>query len=301
MKIAITGGTGFLGEYVINELLNEGYEPVVLTREKLQEKNKNVEFRSTNYNLENLKDILKDVKALIHLAASRGSQGNISEFHDNEILTQNIYEVCADLKIKNIIYASSISVYSSLSELPWREEHVPEPLIMYGVSKLACENIGNIYSNKKGLNIKNLRLAHLYGFNEKNNYMINRFMREAFHKNTINLHTQSIAKREFLYAKEAAMGIVAFLRYEEIKGTFNLGSEEYLTNYEVAQKINKVFGNVDNITIENPEKYEDIHSSYMSSSKLEKSIGYKSQYDFEKALNEIFSLMKELENVPKLY
>ena len=298
MKIAILGGSGFLGKYVVEEILKNGHTPIILTRREIKNE---CESRITDYSKEDLVIKLKEIDAVVHLAAKRGSQGLISEFHDNEVLTQNLYEACYEIDIKNIVYASTISVYSDEKYLPWTEENVPQPKLMYGVSKLACEHIGNIYSHKKGLYVKNLRFAHLFGFNEKNNYMINLFLRRAFNKLQLTIDTQSVAKREFLYAKDAARAICCALDKENIYGTFNIGSEESLTNYEVAQMINEVFNNTENLYVKNPDKKEVIRPSYMSSNKAKNKIGYKAQYTFIEALEEIYTLMEGLDDVPLLY
>lgn len=300
MKIAITGGSGFLGNYVVNAIKEKNETPIILTRMSLENDN-SCENRLTDYSKSNLIENLHDVEAVVHLAAKRGSQGNISEFHDNEIMTQNLYEACIENKITNIVFASTISVYSNEKLLPWTEDVLPSPKLMYGVSKLANEYIGNIYIEKKGLNIKNLRFAHLFGFNEKNNYMINRFFRQAFHKEQLILNTKSIAKREFLYAKDAAKAIVCALNNEKISGTFNIGSGEAFTNYEVALNINTVFNNVDNIYVENPEASEEIESSFMDSTKAKVVLNFYPDYTFTEALEEIYLLMRGLDDVPLWY
>lgn len=75
------------------------------------------------------------------------------------------------------MYVFIILVYFDEMFLLWNEKELLLFDLMYGVSKLVCEYIGNIYFRKKGFCIKNLRFVYLYGFNEKNNYMINRFFR----------------------------------------------------------------------------------------------------------------------------
>ncbi|WP_096550376.1 NAD-dependent epimerase/dehydratase family protein [Ureibacillus thermosphaericus] len=300
MKIAITGGSGFLGRYVINAIKDLNHTSIILTRKDLENEN-DVEYRKTDYTINDLIQKLHDVDAVVHLAAKRGSQGNISEFHNNEILTQNLYESCFENNITNIVFASSISVYSDAKSLPWTEKDLPSPSLMYGISKLANEYIGNLYSEKKGLCIKNLRFAHLFGFNEKNNYMINRFLRQAFHKEQLVINTKSVAKREFLYAKDAAKAIICALKHSTVSGTFNIGSGDAFTNYEVAEKINAIFGNDKNLLIKNSDAEETIKSSYMDSSKARKELNFSSDYTFEEALKEIYSLMWGLDDVPLWY
>lgn len=301
MKVAITGGSGFLGNYVAKNLKTENHSPIILSRREIFNSEREYESRVTDYSKIDLIEKLFDIDAVVHLAAKRGSQGRISEFHDNEILTQNLYDACFELDITNVVYASTISVYSNEDLLPWTEKQIPAPELMYGVSKIANEYIGNIYSRKKGMNIKNLRFAHLYGFNEKNNYMINRFFRQAFHREQLVLNAKSIAKREFLYAGDAAKAVVFALKQSSTSGTFNIGSGEALTNYEVADKINTVFGNADNLLVKDPDANEGIHSSYMDSIKAKKMLNFSPDYTFSTALSEIYTLMREVDDVPLWY
>lgn len=301
MKIAVTGGTGFLGKYAVESIKEEGHIPVILTRNPIDTTIIRDEYRQTDYTKLDLIGKLHDIDAVVHLAAKRGSQGLISEFHDNEEMTQNLYEACTKRNITNIVFASTISVYSNESLLPWTEEQVPEPKLMYGVCKLSCEYIGNIYTEKKGLHIKNLRLAHLYGFNEKNNYMINRFFRQAFHREQLILNAKSIAKREFLYAKDAAKAIICALKQETLSGTFNVGSGEALTNYEVADTINTIFHNEENLLVKEPKADEGIHSSFMDNSKAKDVLMFSPAYTFTTAVDEIYTLMRGLDDVPLWY
>ncbi|MEA1010159.1 SDR family oxidoreductase [Bacillus cereus] len=301
MKVAVTGGTGFLGQYVVESIKNEGNTPIILTRSISSKAMSDYECRVSDYTLEDLINQLNDVDAVVHLAATRGSQGKISEFHDNEILTQNLYDACYENNISNIVYASTISAYSDERSLPWNEKELPLPDLMYGVSKLACEHIGNIYSRKKRLYIKNLRFAHLYGFNEKNNYMINRFFRQAFHREQLTLHANGVAKREFLYAKDAAKAVICALKQEKLSGAFNIGSGDALTNYEVASTINNVFGNKDNLLVKDPNANEGIHSSYMDSNKANNLLHFSTDYSFTEAIEEIYLLMRGLDDVPLWY
>lgn len=302
MKIAITGGTGFLGKYLADKLKQSGDTPIILTRE-ITDSNQDCyyEHRLTDYSKIDLLEKLLDVNAVVHLAARRSGSKMISEFHSNEILTQNLYDACYELNISNIVYASTISVYSDERLLPWTEDKNPEPISMYGISKLSCEHIGNIYSTTQGLNIKNLRLAHLYGFNEQNNYMVNLFFRRAFNKKTLVLNNRSTAKREFLYAKDAAKAIELAISKRDLKGTFNIGSGEALTNYKVAQTINERFNNPQNLIVENPNQEDLIQSSFMATSRAKEFLNFYPDYSFGEALSEIYSLMGELEYVPILY
>lgn len=298
MKVAISGGTGFIGNYLCKELEMNNIEPVILSREENEcSKYKTIK---TDYTYKDLLSKITDIDAFVHLAFKRGSHGRIEEFHGNEIMAQTIFDVCRDLKIKNVVNASTISVYSKQEELPWYENSTIQPELMYGISKFTNECIGNIYSKNYDINIKNLRIAHVYGFNEKNNYMINKFMRLAYKGNILELNNPAQAKREFVYAKDVARAIHLALLFED-SGTFNIGSGDFLTNEDVANSINKIFGNNNEIRVNNPNQKETICESYMNITKAASVLGYSPIYSFEDALVEIYSQMKELKDVPELY
>lgn len=298
MKIVVTGGTGFLGKHVVELLQKSNHQVTILSRTENQVIKSVVK---TDYSLEKLTEQLVGQEAIIHLAAKRGSQGKKVEFQDNEELTQNLYDAAIANGIKNIVYSSTISVYTGDSTLPWSEEILPRPHLMYGVSKLTCEMIGNLYNDKYDMYIKNLRLAHLFGPNEKNNYMINLFFRKAFRKELLSLNTQSTAKREFLYIKDAAKALVNAIECKEIEGTFNIGSNITLTNQEVAEQINEIFKNKGNLIVNNPDQLDNSVSSFMDSQLSEKQLDFKPQYSFRRALKEIYDNLEEIEDVPTYY
>lgn len=299
MRVGITGGTGFLGEYVVKALIEKGHTPVIISRSN--KVTSNTELVHTNYLISDLKKKLTGLDAIVHLAAKRGGGEKFEDYEETINITQNIYQASYEIGLKNIVFASSISVYSDEKGLPWTESQLPTADSMYGISKYTCELIGNNYSRVKGMSIKNLRLAHLFGFNEKNNYMINLFMRQAFNGMPLKVNQSNISRREFLYAKDAAYGIIQSLNYNG-SGTFNIGnSSNVLTNEEIANVINKIFNNPENIIINGDEKSKYAINSYMSNSLSEKSINFSPKYNIEKALREIYSQMGELINVPELY
>lgn len=297
LKVAITGGTGLLGKAIAEKLTVKSIEYVILSRRDIEDKN----VRQTNYSKESLKRCLSDCQAVVHLAAGRKPSSQISSFHNDEILTQHVYDACLDLGISNIVYASSISVYSDSSKLPWKESQTVTPSSMYGISKLSCEMLGNYYNAKHNMNIKNYRFAHLFGFNEKNNYMINLFMRKAFNKEQLTLDTQSVGKREYLYVSDAADAVLKGLNKEKLSGTFNIGSSSVYTNIEVANLINNAFDNKNNLVVLNPTEEDKTTSSYMLNHQAKNSLNYEAKFTMSNALTEIYELMKELDNVPIVY
>lgn len=301
-SIFVAGGTGFLGRYLVDLLVKRDLPVTVLTRNRhLQKNTSNCCYVETDYSLEHLSDVLSSANALVVLAAQRTSSSKLSDYFPSIRLCDNLYEAATMNDVQNIVYASSISVYSDLKQLPWVETSTLSPVSKYGISKVACEVLGGWYSRNRGLHVKNLRFAHLYGANEKNNYMINLFMRKAYHHHELNLLTPPQAKREFLYARDAATAIIAALEREDLSGCFNIGSADVLNNLQVAQIINKAFGSSLQISIKDPNAIETIESSYMDTSLSKKALGYTAQYTLETALHEIIADMESEDDIPILY
>ncbi|GAJ38346.1 NAD-dependent epimerase/dehydratase family protein [Saccharococcus caldoxylosilyticus] len=286
MKVAVTGGTGFLGKEVISLLHQDQiYTPVILGRNSVAD-NVSCEYRKTDYSIASLTNVLRDIDAVIHLAAIRGTNGSIADFYPNIIMTENLYESCRKLGIKNIVFASSISVYSDTTKIPWDEEQLPSPKTLYGISKITCEYIGNLYHRQYGLNIKSLRIAQVLGEGEKKGYMMNTFLDRAFEKKTLKVIGKSIAKREFVYVKDVARAILLALHKPDLHGVYNIGSGEAYTNLEIAKMVNNCFDNEDNLIYEDSLD-EGIESSLMDSSKAKKELGYIPSFSFKDALNDI--------------
>lgn len=277
------GGTGFLGKEVVGSIRHRGWIPVIFTRKYILTSSD--EFITTDYSKDDLQNKLKEFNSVVILASIRGANGTIEDFHQNEILLQNILDSCSYNNITNVCFISSISVYSDTNIIPWRESTIPSPKTFYGVSKLACENIGNIYSRRYGLMFKSLRVAQVLGEGEVKG-MMNTFIDNAFDKKVLYIRGKSIAKREYVYVKDVANAICMAIANKDIKGCFNIGSGISYSNLEIAEIINDVFDNKENI------KYEDyldegIESSLMDISYAKDKLGFYPKYTLREALQDI--------------
>lgn len=294
MNIAITGGTGLLGCYLIEKLRQVSRHKILILSWRTPDRNGAVEYRVTDYSQESLLKALKDIDAVVHLAAKRGNFSKTSDYLVNAGITKQLYQACIKKKISKIIFSSSISVYSDENSLPWHENMFLKPLSAYGASKMICEFMGNLCSQKYEIPVINLRFCHLFGRAEQNDYMINRFMRLAFSKQKLVIYSDQPARREFMYTRDAAQAILCALAYHH-SGTYNVGSGESFTNYQVAEIINKAFHNEAHIQVEN-QPVAPLSSSYMTNEKAKLELGFKPRYNFSEAMHEIYHEM--LDNQP---
>ena len=164
MKVVVTGGCGFIGSNIAEELIKKHYVVVIddlstgriENIQSLQDK-ENFEFvRGNITDLGLLKQIFEDVDCIFHQAAIPSVQRSVENPLDtNEANikgTLNVLIAARDCGVKKVVYASSSSVYGDTPELPKKENMKPNPQSPYAVSKLTGEYYCEVFSEIYGIN-----------------------------------------------------------------------------------------------------------------------------------------------------
>lgn len=235
MKIAVTGASGFVGRSVAEKLIEHGVEVVPVSR------------KSTDYSVDSLAQILRGADKVIHLAAVRGGDGSMSDYRDNERITENLLSAMTLGDADRIIYASSRMVYSGEEAIPWKETDIPAPNSLYGISKLEGENLCNYYSRKHGFSSTSIRIAQVMGIGEKVRNMMSVFLEKAAHGEQLKVIGESRAKRQYIYVKDLAevicrLALVSSSAVSAGQEVINVGMEQAHTNLEIAQVFSEVYG-----------------------------------------------------------
>lgn len=174
LNFLVTGGAGFIGSNIVEELLKRGYTVRVLDnfstgkRENLKQFNKDIELIEgdiRSYHI--VQQAVKGIDVILHQAAlpsvPRSIKDPITSNEVNVVGTLNILEAAKDAGVKRVVYASSSSVYGDNPELPKHEKMMPNPLSPYAVSKLAGEKYCNVYSRLYGIETVALRYFNVFG------------------------------------------------------------------------------------------------------------------------------------------
>lgn len=277
MRVAITGAGGFIGSKVLKKLMDyEGIDILALSRERYDGVPLNkVRWGRTDYSVNSLSGILGNVDVIIHLAATRGTQGLISDYHVNEIITENILLVMNKLNIKHIVFASSIAVYSDITKIPWQENICLQPKTLYGISKASCEYLCIFYAHKFKFRYTILRIAQVLGIEERRKGMMNNFIESACLNKQLIVNGKSVAKRQFIYVDDLAKTFVlcAIRQYKE-SIILNVGMQEAYTNLSIAKTVNLVFEN-SNFVDYKDNIDESIDSSFMDTHQYISVLGLK--------------------------
>ena len=179
MKILITGGAGFIGSNLTNELIRKGYYVVVLDHfhnSKVEDVNEKAKIYIMDILDEGLLEVFEreSFDIVFHLAAQidiqKSIQNPIEDASTNILGTLNILDACVKTKVKKIIFSSSAAVYGRPEYLAIDEKHPTKPIAFYGTSKLACEYYIKSYAALYDIDYTILRYANVYGL--KNNKTI---------------------------------------------------------------------------------------------------------------------------------
>jgi UDP-glucose 4-epimerase len=226
MKVAVTGGSGFVGQHVINLLTDKQYE--VLNIDRISKSIPNtvlLDIAESDVNF--LAEILKDVDTVYHLAARARVPASWTTPHlyvkDNITATLNILEACKIAKVKKFVMTGSSTVYGDRRG-SFKETHSPDPINPYAVTKLAAENLVLLYADHFKVNIA--RLFNVFGDNfpvTEDATSIGRFTWCKQNGYPIELYGEN-KRRDFVFVQDVVRALHMISRQAESKEIFNVGS-----------------------------------------------------------------------------
>lgn len=298
MRIALTGGTGFIGSWILREFADT-HEFLIVGRndsiEQITVDGNSFKYLGTDYSVDSLVNHLDHVDAVVHLAAkmpvSKQSSETYEDFIPNIAIAASLFEACRLIGIGNIVSISSISVYGSRNAIPYSEDHKTCPDIFYGLSKVAIEDLAEYHNRKDGMAIKSLRLGQLVGLGEREGFMLMVFIKKAMNNETLTVFGAGEGRREYVYVKDVVSAIMAALKNKDICGIFNIGSGKNTSHRELAETINTVFENHENVAFLE-DTPEDKSQHLMNIEKAKQELGWHPQWTLEQALYDMKSILK---------
>jgi len=299
-KTIVTGGAGFIGSHLAEELARRGYHVIILDDistgkieniELLLEKG-TVEFiQGTVTDLSLLQKLFQGVDYAFHQAAIPSvpcSIENPQASHEvNATGTLNVLLAARDNGVKKVIYASSSSVYGDTPALPKKEEMMPAPQSPYAVGKLAGEYYCRVFQEVYGLPTVCLRYFNIYGPRQDPNSqyaaVIPRFIKIFTEKNPPIIFGDGEQTRDFTFIKDAVEANIQAAE-SNATGIFNIGRGESISINQLAGLTIKLVGNsVAPIHIE--PRPGDVRHSLADISKA-RNFGYNPRYSLEEGLKE---------------
>jgi len=301
MRIVITGGAGFIGSNLAEELSKEKDNEVITVDDlstgrieniqTLGKFNQNIKFvKGSVTDLDLLRGIFKDVDYVFHQAAipsvPRSVKDPIASNNANVNGTLNVLVAAKDCGVKKVIYASSSSVYGDTPKLPKREDMMPNPLSPYAVTKLMGEYYCEVFNEVYGLKTVSLRYFNVYGPRQDpySDYaaVIPRFIDRVLENKPPVIYGDGEQTRDFTFVKDVVKANVLAAK-SDANGVYNIAYGNRISINELANVIMKLIGR--NLTlIYDAPREGDVKHSLGDISKAKKNLGYEPRYSLEKGL-----------------
>lgn len=331
MKILVTGGCGFIGSHTVVELLEEGYEVVIIDNfsnskpdilEKIKEiTNKNFEFYEEDVcNKEKLEQIFSENKidAVIHFAGYKAVGESVQKplmyYRNNLDSTLTLCEVMANHNVKNIVFSSSATVYGNPETLPIKETFkTGDTTNPYGTTKVMIERILNdLYISDNSWNIALLRYfnpigAHKSGLiGENPNDIPNNLMPYIVKVATGELKELNVfgndydtidgtGVRDYIHVVDLAKGHIKAIEWV-LKNNgidaFNLGTGNGYSVLELVEAFKK-YNNVDVPYKIVARREGDIATCYADVSKALEKLNWSSRYGIEDMVKDSYNYVNK--------
>ncbi|MCI8729263.1 MAG: UDP-glucose 4-epimerase GalE [Clostridia bacterium] len=318
MAVLVTGGAGYIGSHTVIELLDNGYEVVVVdnlsnSKETSLERVKKITGKTFKFykndvcDIDALDNIFKSEKidSIIHFAGLKAVGESVAkpiEYFDNNLVsTLNLLKTMRKYGCKNIVFSSSATVYGKPKSVPIKEDFELSATNPYGRTKLFIEEIlRDVYKADPSMNIALLRYFNPIGAHKSgligedpngipNNLMpyitqvaIGKLPRLRVFGNDYATH-DGTGVRDYIHVLDLAHGhLLAIKKLEKNPGlvTYNLGTGKGYSVLDMVNAFIKATGK--DIPYEIVERRPgDIDECYADPALAESEIGFKAKYDLE--------------------
>jgi UDP-glucose 4-epimerase len=188
------------------------------------------------------RDALASVDAVVHLGGSvpRSPRQDdpVTNITANPLATAAMVGLLAR-RLRCFCYASTIDVYGVAASGAFSEADLPAPASYYGVSKLATEQLIEVFARQTGVPATVLRLSHVYGPGDTSMKAIPTFIRAVLRGETPILRGDGSDSRDYIYVDDVVQAILLSLE-KTTNGTFNIGSGESSSVLQVAMTVSRL-------------------------------------------------------------
>lgn len=301
-KVLVTGGAGFIGSNLTEELLKQGAKVIVLDnlitgfKENLEEIKGDFDFIEGDINDDDkLKKSLEGVEIVFHQAALPSVPRSVEDPAETHRAcvngTFNLLLKSKESGVRRVIYAASSSAYGNQKTLPKVETMLPMPFSPYAGAKLMGEYYCQIFSQVYGLETFSLRYFNVFGprQNPSSQYsgVISRFIDSLMSENKPVIYGDGEQSRDFTFiANVVDANIKAAAASKGIGEVINVANGERITLNELFNVLKKITGKTEIKAEYLDERKGDVKHSQADNTKAKMYLEYEKLFDLEEGLRE---------------
>ncbi|MGQ0650669.1 MAG: NAD-dependent epimerase/dehydratase family protein [Betaproteobacteria bacterium] len=291
MKVLLTGAAGFIGMHCAARLLERGHEllgvdnlspyySVELKRDRLK-RLPGMRFEALDIadaaRLRAAYDAFRP-EAVLHLAAQPGVRYSIeypaAYIEANIVGFANLLECCRHAPPRNLVFASSSSVYGANPRLPWAEDdEVDHPVSLYAATKKSNELMAHVYSHLHAVPCTGLRYFTVYGPWGRPDMSPVLFARAIMEGHPIRVFNHGDMERDFTYIDDIVEGTLRVLERPRRYAIYNIGNHTPVRLTEYIALLEKALGKQATLDLQ-PMQPGDVQATYADTSALRDAIGF---------------------------
>jgi nucleoside-diphosphate-sugar epimerase len=307
LRYLVTGGAGFIGSNIVDELLRRGHSVVVLddlstgSEDNLAGVRSGIDLRvGSIVDLATVQSACVGVDYVIHLAARTSVPKSVKDpLETNRVNidgTLNVLVAARDAKVRRFVYAASSSAYGETPTLPKTESMQPEPISPYGVTKFVGELYAQVFGRVYGLENASVRYFNVFGPRQdptsQYSGVLSRFMLAVLKDEPLVIYGDGEQSRDFTYVDNVVDETLLACEAAGASGkVFNGGTGARITLNEVVKLLEKVTGEKIQ-TKHDPPRAGDIRDSQADVSLARKILGYEPRVLFEEGLKRTWEWYK---------
>ena len=295
----VTGGAGFIGSNLVDELVRRGESVRVLDNlstgraENLAAVRDQISWCQADIrNLEEIQPQFESVEYVIHEAALPSVERSVTDPLTTNAVnvsgTLNVLVASRDSRVKRVVFAASSSAYGDNPTLPRLESHEPRPLSPYAVTKLVGEYYAHIFSRIYGLETVALRYFNIFGPRQDPDSpytgVLAIFISTYLRGKTPVIFGDGEQSRDFTYVENAVDATLRACTMPGVAGkVINVGTGDRHTLNEMVALLNKIFGRQVTPRYDSPRRGDVLHSQ-ADISLARQVLGYEPKVGFEEGL-----------------
>jgi UDP-glucose 4-epimerase len=285
VRVAVTGGSGFIGSHVVDALLRREVEVRLVDR---HESRYHPNGRTTTAMVDlrdpdAVRQALAGCDAVLHLAAAADVGEVVADPRGSEDVntrgTLNVLEAARDAGVGRVVYASTIWVYGEqLDGVADEDSFVGIPRHFYTATKLAGEMYVRSLSELYGFEHTILRFGIPYGPRAREAAVLPTFVRRAYEGQPLTVAGGGRQSRRFVYVEDLAEGVASALAPAAADRTYNLVSEEDVTVIELAEVVRELVRPVEILHVDG--RAADFRGATVSAERAARELGWRATTPF---------------------
>ncbi|MBV9956905.1 MAG: GDP-mannose 4,6-dehydratase [Acidobacteria bacterium] len=295
-NILVTGGAGFIGSHLVDQLLSERAWRVTVVDDfndfyEPERKRANIAAHVADAAYKLIEADIRDRAALdeifaatkfeviVHLAARAGVRPSLSEpelYAETNINgTLNLLELAREHEVKQFVFGSSSSVYGINAKVPFSEEDmIRQPISPYAATKAAGELLCHTYTHLYGIRCVCLRFFTVYGARQRPDLAIHKFARLIDAGQAIPVFGDGTTRRDYTFIEDIIQGVRAAIDYDGSEyEVFNLGESRTVELRELIELLEKELDQKAVIERQ-PMQPGDVPQTFADISKARRLLGY---------------------------